>query len=420
MKKFFRNIVASILGWQVRRLQKKNKFKVVAVAGSVGKTSTKLAIAQVLSQFFPVRYQKGNYNDLVSVPLIFFGHKIPRLFNPFAWLIIFLKNEGTLLGKYPYEVVIVELGTDKPGDMAGFKRYLRADLGVLTGITPEHMQFFEGLDSVAKEELVLAELSNELMINKDLVGPKYLKEPVLSYGTSTGATYRLGGLSFSDDFADFSVTKNGSVLLKASHKAISEPQLLSICAAVAVSDQFGMDPEDIEKGIRNIRSVSGRMRRLEGLNGSTIIDDSYNASPEAMKAALDTLYRIKAPQKIAVLGNMNELGRYSQGLHEEIGNYCNPKELNLVATIGPDANEYLAAKAEYKGCKVEKFDDPAAAGEYLKGLIKKNGLILVKGSQNRVFSEETAKRLLANPADSRKLVRQSKNWMKIKRKAFGW
>jgi UDP-N-acetylmuramoyl-tripeptide--D-alanyl-D-alanine ligase len=346
---------------------------------------------------------------------------MPSLFNPLAWLAIFWKNERIIFGGYPYEIIVVELGTDKPGDMPRFKAYLHADLGVITGITPEHMEYFGSMDAVAKEELVLEELSNELMINADLSEPSHLKGlsgAHLSYGTKSGATYRLSQLTFKDEYADFTVSKGQTTILRASHEAISEPQLLSVTAAVAVGDQFGMNAEEIEQGIRNIRPVSGRMQRLKGVNGSTIIDDSYNASPAAVRAALDTLYRVRAPQKIAVLGNMNELGEYSKGMHEQVGQYCDPQKLNLVVTIGPDANQYLAEAAKAKGCQVESFDSPITAGEHIKPLVKKGAVILVKGSQNRVFSEETVKQLLANPADARKLVRQSKDWLKIKRRAF--
>lgn len=421
MKKYLKQLVVIILGWQVRRLRKKNDFKIVAVGGSVGKTSTKLAIAQVLAQKFPVRYQQGNYNDLVSVPLIFFGHKMPSLLNPLAWLRIFIINETIIWKKYPFEIVVVELGSDGPGQLEQFRQYLQADFGILTGISPEHMQFFSDLSAVAKEELVIAQLASEVLVNKDLTDAEYLidlKEPVLSYGVRAGATYQLGNVKFTNDLAEFEIRKTQQVLLKAHHESVSEPQLLSICAAAAVGDQFGMEPHEIEEGIHAIPPVPGRMRRLAGVNGSTIIDDSYNSSPQATKSALDTLYRLDGSQKIAVLGNMNELGQYSQAAHEEIGDYCDPKQLSLVVTIGPDANQYLAAAAKDKGCQVETFDNPVSAGEHLKPLIKKNAVILVKGSQNMVFSEETVKILLADPADARKLVRQTKQWLKVKRKAF--
>lgn len=421
MKKLAKNIVVSILGWQVRRLRRKNDFKVVAVAGSLGKTSTKLAIAQVLSAKYKVRWQGGNYNDIVTVPLIFFGDDLPNLFNPLGWLAVFWRNRRQLQQKYPYDVVVVEVGSDGPGQIKQYDKYLKADIGVLTAIAPEHMEFFDDLDAVADEELQIAGLSDKLIINKDLCDQKYLKslsKPVLSYGLKNAADVRLTNIKFKGFAADFDVLEGDSLLLEARHEAIAEPRLYSVAAAVTVARELGMNASEIKKGLHNLKPVAGRMQKLAGVKGSTIIDDTYNASPPAMKAALNTLYRLDAPQKIAVLGNMNELGKYSSGAHTEIGNYCDPIKLDLVVTLGPDANKYLAPAAEARSCRVQQFDDPYSAGDYLKHTIKKGALILIKGSQNGVFAEEVAKLLLANSADDKKLVRQSDYWLKIKRKSF--
>src|SRR5205807_32743 len=130
--------------------------------------------------------------------------------------------------------------------------------------------------------------------------------------------------------------------------------------------------------------------------------DTYNASSEAMLAALDTLYRIAAPQKIAVLGNMNELGGYALVEHEKVGKHCDPRELDLVVTIGTESNKYLAAAARDKGCRVESFDDPYSVADYLRQVVKEGAAILIKGSQNKIFLEEAVKLLLADPADAKK------------------
>ena len=112
------------------------------------------------------------------------------------------------------------------------------------------------------------------------------------------------------------------------------------------------------------------MQELNGLNGSTIIDDSYNASPEAVKLALQTLYSMPAGYKIALLGNMNELGKFSEAAHEEVGEMCDPKQSDEVITIGPDANQFLAEAAKKRGCKVQSFNSPYEAGDYLKQCLK--------------------------------------------------
>jgi UDP-N-acetylmuramoyl-tripeptide--D-alanyl-D-alanine ligase len=160
------------------------------------------------------------------------------------------------------------------------------------------------------------------------------------------------------------------------------------------------------------------MQVLTGIHHSTILDETYNAGPAAMMGALETLYAIQAPQKIALLGNMNELGKYTQEAHEEVGAYCDPAQLDIVLTLGQDANDFLAVAAETKGCKVKRCTTPYEAGEYLREAIKEGGIILVKGSQNNVYAEEAVKMLLANPEDSKLLVRQSTHWQKVKQRAW--
>jgi UDP-N-acetylmuramoyl-tripeptide--D-alanyl-D-alanine ligase len=416
MKEVAKNLVAAILGWQVRRLQKKNNLKIIAVAGSIGKTSTKLAIANVLSTKLQVRHQDGNYNDPVTVPLVFFGEPTPSLFNPLSWLVVFWRNERQISDKYPYEIVVLELGTDGPNQISQFKKYLNLEIAVVTAITPEHMEFFSTIDAVAKEELSVSAFSTLLLANKDLCSEKYLSRlsDVLTYGIHKPADYML-----KSDGSKALVTGSKGRMFDLDVTNKTEAELYSILAAAAVAHKLGMQPEEIKKGIKNIKPVAGRMQRLTGVNKSIIIDDTYNASPEAVRLALSSLYKMDSPQRIAVLGNMNELGASSEEEHRKIGEYCDPDKLNLVLTLGPDANEYLAPAAEANGCKVISFDNPYTVGGYLKPIIKPGAIILAKGSQNRVFAEEAVKVILADLKDEVRLVRQSQQWLKIKHKQFG-
>ncbi|MCB9821904.1 hypothetical protein H6801_00815 [Candidatus Nomurabacteria bacterium] len=160
------------------------------------------------------------------------------------------------------------------------------------------------------------------------------------------------------------------------------------------------------------------MQPLSGLKGSLLIDDTYNASPKAVETALKTLYEIPAKNKIAILGQMNELGKHSKALHQEIGRSCDPKQLKLVVTIGKDANKYLASEAERRGCKVVRCPSPYHASDVVRPLLRKDTVVLAKGSQNGVFAEEAIKELLYNPEDVNKLVRQSNSWLKIKESQF--
>lgn len=420
IKKLARSFVVSVLGWQVRRLRRHHDFKVVAVAGSIGKTSTKFAIAQVLSEGLKVRFQKGNYNDLVSVPLVFFGQTILSLFNPFGWFGVFIRNELQIHRNFPYDVVVVEVGTDSPGQIAAFELYLHADVSVLTSIAPEHMEFFIDIDAVAIEELAIQDYSDIILVNADLTAQRYIDqiERAETYALHNPAMYKVSNFAFQSDGVEFEIQKQNEKFISASHAGISEPHLYSLTAAASVADVLGMSSEEIIAGLEHVKPVSGRMQRLRGINNSTIIDDSYNASPEAVKAALETLYRIEAPQKVALLGNMNELGDFSKQAHTDIGNFCDPTQLDEVITLGPDANEYLAAAAIQKGCKVTQFQTPYQAGEHLREIVKEGAVVLVKGSQNRVYAEEAIKEMLADSNDMAKLVRQSPAWLKKKAKNF--
>jgi len=422
MKALLKRIVIFVLSRQVRQLYKKHNFKTIVITGSIGKTSTKFAIASVLNQKYRVKFQEGNYNDPVTVPLVYFGQTMPSLFNPFAWIKVFIANNKVIKSDFPYDFILLEIGTDGPGQIAPFQSYIKADLGVLTAITPEHMEYFSDLDDVAKEELNVEKLCNQLIVNKDLTDIKYiqkLSKPPLSYSIKDQANYRLTNLNFDSSGYEFEILKNETPILKASHEIIAESQLYSLAAATAIGDLANMSGQEIDAGLHKIEPVSGRMFRFLGVNNSIIIDDTYNSSPEAVKGALNSLYKLPVKQKIAILGNMNELGKYSQAAHTEIGQYCDPKQLEIVLTIGPDANQFLAPAAVQRGCNVKTFNDPYELGNFIKPLIKEGAVILAKGSQNGVFAEEAVKLLLANPIDSQKLVRQSDYWLKVKKKQFG-
>src|SRR3989338_1929158 len=164
---------------------------------------------------YKVQHQSGNYNDIVSVPLIFFGSPLPSLFNPLAWLRIFWANERQLRQPYPYDIVVVEVGTDGPGQIKKYGKYLKAEIGALTAIAPEHMEFFDDLDAVAAEETQIADLSDKLIINNDFCNEKYIKglsNKVLTYGLKKPADIRITEVEFDGFESAFRVEKNGQLL----------------------------------------------------------------------------------------------------------------------------------------------------------------------------------------------------------------
>lgn len=417
-KKAGRAVVCSMLESQVKSLRKRHTFTVVAVAGSVGKTSTKLAIADLLGQTLRVRHQTGNYNERVTVPLVFFGVDEPSLFDVFAWLKIFRSNDRQITGQYPYDVIVVELGTDKPGDLAEFA-YMHPDISVVTAVSPEHMEFFGTLDAVAAEELTVFDYSKQVLVNGDDIAGEYLAgRKFAEYSTaSKQAGYYGGPKSQGLKGQDLTVTLPKGKLQGSIQYAGLQGAKVAL-AAVAVADMAGVPQADIAKGLSKLQPFAGRMQILEGRDDTTIIDDTYNASPLAVKAALDVLYAAKTKQRIAILGGMNELGDYSRKAHEEIGAYCDPGKLEMVVTIGTDAKQWLAPAATKAGCNVESFDSPYHAGQYVRDHLQKGAVILAKGSQNGVFAEEALK-YLVDSKEWKKLVRQTEVWMTKKQQQFG-
>lgn len=417
-KKFGRAVVCAVLETQVQELRSRHHFIVVAVAGSVGKTSTKLAIADLLGQTRRVRHQTGNYNDRVTVPLVFFGQSEPNLLNVFAWLKLFGSNQAAISHPYPYDVVVVELGTDGPGQLKKFA-YLRPDITVMTAVSPEHMEYFKTLDAVAAEELAVFAYSKQILVNGDDIPGGYL------------AGHEFKDYSLESPAADYFAIRKGDglsgqilALVLPGGKYTAEISYIGrqgakfALAAAAVAYMLGVSPRHITVGLPLLKHFAGRMQILPGLNDSTLIDDTYNASPIAVKAALDVLYGSRTAQRIAVLGSMNELGDYAREAHKEVGSYCDAKKLDLVVTVGVDAKKWLAPAAKKQGCSVKSFLSPYEAGAFVKTQLSAGAVVLAKGSQNGVFAEEALKPLLANPGDTSKLVRQSAGWLKQKSGQF--
>ncbi len=419
MKKIFRTLVAGVLEWQVRRLQKAHEYKTIVVVGSIGKTSTKLAIAHSLEKIANVVFQDGNYNDRITVPLVLFGQETPRnVLNMLAWVKLFWKNEQTIRGSYLFQYAVLELGTDGPGQINEFS-YLRADVAVVTGIAPEHMEQFKTIEAVATEELSVAQFANQILINRDLCNVTLIPEAVakraLFYGTSK------------DDDVRASLFGTRTTLyvqnqLVYSHKNELLPlqRRYSLAAALGVLGFAEVTRPDAIASIMDelmARDTPGRLQMLSGIKDSTIIDDTYNSSPDAVRMALELLKSLKASKKIAVLGSMNELGDVSEASHREIGKLCNPAEVDLLVTIGKEA-KYIADEAKKLGCETKEFMNPYAAGLYLREQIEGKTVLLAKGSQNGVFAEEAIKPLLKNVHDQKKLVRQSDTWLTEKRKQF--
>lgn len=423
MKDFFKQLLTQIFTSQMRKIVDKHQPKIVCVVGSVGKSTTKIAIATVLKQKYRVQVQDGNYNTPISLPFVFTNQSMPNVYNPFGWVRAWWHGQKVLGNKYPFDVVVIELGTDCPGDIIAFGEFFNVDISVVTAISPEHMQNFANLEAVAQEELTIAEFSKMVVINNDDVEKSFVnkfvseKSKIVSFGQNSG-DYRYSLTQNSNSTLSVTLELKNKKAINVNTNIVAKHLAKSAAAAAVVADLMGLSQKAIKEGLIKIKPMSGRMQILRGIQNSCVIDDSYNSSPLAVKAALQTLYELKAPQKIAVLGAMNELGNFSKHAHEEIGKTCDPKELDLVITIGQHANHYLTEAARNKGCRVISCKNPYEAGLILAEQIRPRALVLVKGSQNGVFAEEAIKPILKNKNDIKLLVRQNRFWLRKKRHQF--
>lgn len=419
MKHLAKSLIIRRLNAKVRKLLATHDITIIGVTGSVGKTSTKHAIGQVLGATRKVRYSEDSYNTDIGIPLSLFGMKVPpRLWDARAWKKIFSAIDEEI-ASYQYDTVVLELADDEIAMMRRVLKIVKLDIGVISGIAPVHMARMYDMRTVVHDNWVIAASAKTIIYNADneALRKKAFKTGTIGFGLKHGAV----------KMNKISRAKNGYLKVELNigkHKKAIQTQMLgkqnlySLLAAAVVADQFEIPFNAICFELTQVKSVAGRMRLLDGLNDSVLIDDTYNASPDAVLAALDTLKEFSG-RKIAVLGSMNELGEMSAEKHQQVGDHA-ATVVDILVVIGGDASKYMAPSASQAGLdQVKMFRTPYEAGHYLKTVVKKGDIILVKGSQDGVYSEETARILLDSSLDAKDvLVRQSKTWKRRKKKAF--
>lgn len=407
-------------------LRRHPDITLVVVTGSVGKTSTKVAIGTVLAERFRVRLHEGNHNAELSTPLAILGIEYPQdLKNIGSWLSVFWAARQRIRQPSDVDVIVQEVGSDRIGQVPHFGTYATPHIAVVTAVSPEHMEFFKTVDAVAAEELSAANFSKRALINRDNIEGKYaadLTNPnINTYGTTDAAEYHFNQSDYTleQGFTGlFTVRGEFDLGINVQLKVVGEHSLRAAVAAGAVGLRLGMTEDELRRGLANIRPVNGRMNILRGVEDTLIIDDTYNSSPLAAASAIQTLYSLSVPQRIAVLGSMNELGEGSQAEHIAIGKLCDPSQLAHVVTVGEDAEKYLAPAARANGCHVVSFKTALEAGAYVHKVLEPNAAILFKGSQGGIYLEEAIKVILHATEEQSRLVRQSSDWLETKQTFF--
>ncbi len=424
MKKILEQILASL----AKRIIVKYKPKVIGITGSIGKTSTKEAIFAVLQKHFRARQTDKNYNNEIGLPLTIIGVETGGR-SLFKWLGIVLKAMRLLIVKdYSYpEVLILEMGADKPGDIDYLVNIAPCDIGVVTKVAPVHIEFFGTIEKIANEKRqIVAHIGKDgfAILNGDdeLVRgmEKNLKAQVLTFGYNENLSVRAIDLEYQSEAGDltgakFKVLAGGSAVPVFLPRVIGQHQTYSALAATAVGVALGLNLVEISEGLRNYMAPKGRMNLIEGIHNALIIDDTYNSSPDAAMAAVKSVANLKIGQvnrRLAVLGDMLELGEISESAHEELGATVAENGYNILIAVG-QFRASLAKGAKQKGMEnVFEFENSVQAGEVLKTMVEENDIILVKGSQGARM-EKVVKNIMAKPGEATDLlVRQSGKWLK--------
>lgn len=401
------------------------EVKLVVVVGSVGKTSTKIAIGTMLSERYRVRLHEGNHNSELSAPLAILGIDFPDdIRSVRQWWTVFRAIRKRIKAPTDVDVIVQELGTDRIGQIPHFGEYLRPDIAVVTAVSAEHMEYFITLDAVAAEELSAVNFSKSALINRDDIPGKYAADitnaNINTYGTNDVAEYRfeVSDFTIKDGFQGLFTAPEWADPVEANVHVIGEHSIRAAVAAAAVGIKLDLSQIEVKTGMQKIRAIPGRMNLLRGVKNSILIDDTYNSSPLAAESALRALYQLNVPQKIAVLGSMNELGASSAAAHEELAKWCDPLQLAHVVTVGEEAEKYLAPAARAHGCHTVSFKSAIDAATYVNKYLEEGAAVLFKGSQGNIYLEEGVKVLLHSTEDEKKLVRQSPAWMAKKQKFF--
>ena len=408
---------------------KKYKPKIVAVTGSVGKTSAKDAIAAVLDKNFRVRKSKKSYNSEIGVPLAVLDCETGWL-NPFKWVANILKGVKLILfGKNYPEWLVLELGVERPKDMENLVSWLNPHIAVITALAeiPSHVEFFSGPEALIREKAkILKNLKADdfavLCSDDDAVFDlrDKTKAQISTFGFGADADlvasgYRVISLIGGEERPEgigFKVDVDGSSLPVRIFNAFGRHHVYPILAAMAVGRIAGLNLIEMAESLSKYESPPGRLKLIKGVKGSFVLDDTYNSSPIALKAALDTLRDLSAKRKIAVLGDMLELGKYTIDAHKSMAEYIIDAGVDIVFVVGPRAR-FIAEGLREKNFKKEnifEFSTADEAQKHVEETIGGGDVILVKGSQS-MRMERIVEEIMAEPERAGELlVRQEQAW----------
>lgn len=428
-----KKLVISLVRFAARQLLNRYRPEVIAVAGSVGKTSTKRAIAAVLGARFRVRASEKSYNTDLGVPLA-----ILDVTGPGRSFLSMLRAGSAVLGEllthdpdYP-DMLVLEMGADHPGDIGRLVRLAPPKIGVLTAVTPAHMEFFASLDAVALEKATLIAALPEdgtAVVSRDNIRAYEqrgkTRARVITFGMHEEAHVRGSALQLSWEPArvgraatirgtTLTVSYQGTSALVELPRAIGMPAVEAALAGAAVGLAKGMSLLEVAEALSRFSPPPSRLTVLPGIKYTTLIDDSYNSSPAALAEALRLFREVAVTgRKIAVLGDMLELGASTRDEHRRAGALAAESGADLLVAVGAAAAMMQVAALE-AGLPPERavhFSAAREAGRFVQDQLAPGDLVLIKGSQG-VRLERVVVELMAEPLRAAELVcRNDLEWL---------
>ncbi len=418
MKGIFKHIIGSILAKRAHQFLKKNKVKVIAVTGSVGKTSTKEAIYTVLKSKFEVTRSQKSFNTPMGMSLAILGESESGFSSILAWAKIL--KRALFNKRKPPKIMVLEMGADKPGDIQTLMDIAPPSISVITAVKEVHLGegHFKNIEAITQEKGTLVRSlspSNLAILNGDDARVQVMKTDAkkVLYGHDSAHDLRVMDVKSTPQKLHFKVSHKGeSARFEA--PVIGEFQIYVCLPAIAVGLSLGMSLQECSQALASFALPPGRMNPIEGINSSHILDGSYNASPSTVEASLKMLQSFDARRKIAALGTMNELGELSHEAHIQAGQHAATIS-DLLIVVGPEAETLKkgAQEAGFPDKNIHTFVDSDDAGDFLAHQLEEGDLVLVKGSQNQVRMEKLVKKIMQNPAQASELLcRQGSAWVK--------
>ena len=424
MKDLLKPIIVKLLIWEAKLVLTKHKPFIIGVTGNLGKTSTKDAIYAVLKDHVHVRRSEKSLNSEFGVPLTILGEK-SGWGNPISWLFILARGLAVSFDKEYPSYLVLEIGADRPGDIKSITEWIKPDITVVTqfGQVPVHIEFFENRDAVVEEKGYLVSALKEsglFVYNADDHDAQRLLEKTQARKVGVGihesadvkaSNVKLYGDPLQGTEADIEADGGSHHLVLP--EVVGKSPVYAALPALAIARELNFPLDVACAALRDADKPRGRMRLLPGMNGSVIIDDTYNASPKATEHGLKTLSEIDTlGRKIAALGDMLELGHFTRDEHYKIGQVA-AKSAHQLYTVGIRART-MAEGALDGGMLDENImqcDTSIDAGKELVQVLQKGDVVYVKGSQG-MRMERAVKMILAETHDPRHyLARQEKQWM---------